>query len=56
MIQWKGYTLDDNSWEPTKNLNCPDKIKELRKGTNNVTNQLRNHWTSTEAVGEKLDW
>jgi Chromo (CHRromatin Organisation MOdifier) domain len=24
LIQWKGYTLDDNSWEPTKNLNCPD--------------------------------
>jgi hypothetical protein len=31
LIQWKGYTPDDNSWEPTKNLNCPDKIKGVKE-------------------------
>lgn len=31
LIQWKGYTSDDNSWEPTKNLNCPDKVKEFKE-------------------------
>jgi Chromo (CHRromatin Organisation MOdifier) domain len=31
LIQWKGYALDDNSWEPTKNLSCPDKVKEFKE-------------------------
>jgi RNase H-like domain found in reverse transcriptase/Reverse transcriptase (RNA-dependent DNA polymerase)/Integrase zinc binding domain/Chromo (CHRromatin Organisation MOdifier) domain len=31
LIQWKGYEPEDNSWEPTENLNCPDKVREYQK-------------------------
>jgi Chromo (CHRromatin Organisation MOdifier) domain len=41
LIQWKGYTLDDNSWEPTKNLNCPDKVKEFKE--RNKQRYFRDH-------------
>jgi Chromo (CHRromatin Organisation MOdifier) domain len=46
LIPWKGYTLDENTWEPTKNLNCPDKVKEFKgrnkQRTSEITNQLGN--------------
>ena len=35
LIQWKGYTLDDNSWETTKNLNCPCECNTVIETTMN---------------------
>ena len=29
LIKWKGYPLSEASWEPEKNLNCPDLIKKI---------------------------
>ena len=32
-IRWKGYSNEDDTWEPTSHLNCPERIREFqRKG------------------------
>ena len=30
-IRWKGYSSDDDTWEPTENLNCPNKVREYNR-------------------------
>ena len=31
LIKWKGYPTSDNSWEPAKNLNAEELIREYEK-------------------------
>lgn len=34
LIEWMGYRSDYNSWEPEKNLNCPDLIEDFMAAQN----------------------
>jgi len=28
LVKWKGYSREENTWEPTANLNCPDLVQQ----------------------------
>jgi len=30
-VRWSGYESSDDTWEPTGNLNCPEKFQEFEQ-------------------------
>jgi hypothetical protein len=31
LVKWQGYEHTDNTWEPVKNLNCPELLRTFRQ-------------------------
>ena len=29
LVKWEGYPVEESSWEPRRNLNCPDRLAEF---------------------------
>ena len=53
-LKWKGYPLEDNTWEPASNLNCPELIEQYEKECKEKKRKSYSRVTDNEQKEHKL--
>ncbi|KAM7344427.1 chromobox protein homolog 3-like [Cochliomyia hominivorax] len=53
LLKWKGFDDSENSWEPAKNLDCPEMIKLFEENQIETETRIEETAKSYEIINEK---